>query len=130
MATSDHPDNAVPDGSSTLNDADDHFRSADPDAAIRKSTHSWIPEFAVHAIRGTDTSAGNVTAGDGTEQPWTPVSVHTLIRPTSEFVQKHLGFIGSMRIAYTLCSLTWPVTHEPPEHMALVAASKHATLLW
>lgn len=69
MATSDHPASAVPDGSSTLSDADDHFRSADPTPAIRKSTHSWIPEFAEHAILGTDALEGNWTVGEGAEQP-------------------------------------------------------------
>jgi hypothetical protein len=64
--TESQPDSTAPPGSKTDNRAALNLpnKESGPDNGKRKFTHSCIPEFAVHAMRGTDTLAGNLTIGD------------------------------------------------------------------
>jgi len=78
-STPSHPDSAVPEGSRTVSRAESHLRSADPTPAIRKSTQLWIPEFAVHAIRGIETFAGKDTIGDVLVHPILPVMLSRIL---------------------------------------------------
>ena len=98
MSTFCHVGNAEPEGSNTDKRAALHFLSTDPSPATRRSTHSWIPVVAAHAIRGTDTFEGNDTDGDVDVHPTVPVSrSQTRICLSLALVQKHFGFTGSIR---------------------------------
>ena len=128
MSVSSQPARIAPESSRTVNRAAVHFLSGDPSPGMRKSTHSWMPDADVQAMRGTDTFAGKDTVGDVVVQPTVAVAAsHTRICLSSEFVQKHFGLTGSMRTAYTILTGTLPPDHEPPEHQPFVAASKQKT---